>query len=276
MRRLQAFKYELQPNGEQRRNLRRFAGSCRFVFNRALALQRSRFEAGEKRLGYGGLCKVLTHWRHSSETPWLNDAPLHPLQQALKDLERAYTNFFAKRAEFPRFRKKGVSDTFRYPDGVKIDQGNHRIYLPKIGWTRFRQSRPILGRVKNVTLSFSNGKCFVSVQTEREIDSCTPKGASAVGIDMGITRFATLSDGTFYVPLHSFKRHQDRLRKAQQALSRKQRFSRNWGKAKAKVQRIYVRIANVRRDYLHKTTTAISKTHAMVCLEDLQVKNMSA
>ena len=99
---------------------------------------------------------------------------------------------------------------------------------------------------------------------------------SAVGIDLGIARFATLSDGTFYAPLHSFKRYQDRLRKAQQALSRKQRFTRNWKKAKAKVQRIHIRIANARRDYLHKATTAISKTHAMVCLEDLQVKNLSA
>lgn len=276
MRRLQAFKYELQPNGEQRRNMRRFAGSCRFVFNKALALQRSRFEAGEKRLGYAGLCKLLTEWRHSAETPWLKDAPLHPLQQALKDLERGYTNFFAKRAELPRFRKKGVSDAFRYPDDVKLDQANHRIHLPKIGWMRFRQSRPILGTIKNVTVSFSGGKCFVSVQTEREIDSPAPQSTSAVGIDLGIARFATLSNGIVYEPLDSFRRQEKRLRKAQQALSRKQRFSRNWAKAKAKVQRIYIRIANARRDYLHKATTTISKTHAMVCLEDLQVKNMSA
>ena len=104
------------PNGEQQRQMRRFAGSCRFVFNKALALQKERYEQGEKKLGYAGLCKELTAWRNSTETAWLADAPVHPLQQTLKDLERAYTNFFAKRADFPRFKKKGQSDSFRYPD----------------------------------------------------------------------------------------------------------------------------------------------------------------
>ena len=116
MKRLQAFKYELMPNGEQQRQMRRFAGSCRFVFNKALALQKERYEQGEKKLGYAGLCKELTAWRNSTETAWLADAPVHPLQQTLKDLERAYTNFFAKRADFPRFKKKGRHDSFRYPD----------------------------------------------------------------------------------------------------------------------------------------------------------------
>ena len=95
--------------------MRRFAGACRFVFNKALALQKERYAQGEKKLGYTGLCKELTAWRNGSETPWLKDAPVHPLQQALKDLERAYANFFAKRADFPRFKKKGQRDSFRYP-----------------------------------------------------------------------------------------------------------------------------------------------------------------
>ena len=105
--RLQAFMYKLMPTGEQQRQMRRFAGSCRFVFNKALALQKARYEQGEKKLGYAGLCKLLTEWRNSTETTWLADAPVHPLQQTLKDLGRAYSNFFAKRAGFPRFKKKG-------------------------------------------------------------------------------------------------------------------------------------------------------------------------
>lgn len=276
MQRLQAFKYELMPTGEQQRQMRRFAGSCRFVFNRALALQKERYEQGEKKLGYAGLCKLLTEWRNGPETPWLADAPVHPLQQTLKDLERAYANFFAKRADFPRFKKKGQSDSFRYPDPkqIKLDQGNSRIFLPKLGWLRYRNSRKVLGEVKNVTVSASGGKWFVSIQTEREVEQPIPNGG-AVGIDMGIARFATLSDGTFYAPLNSFKRHEDRLRKAQQAMSSKTKFSNNWEKAKARVQRIHFRIGNARRDYLHKATTTISKNHAMVCIEDLQVRNMS-
>lgn len=276
MQLLQAFKYELMPTGEQQRQMRRFAGSCRFVFNRALALQKERYEQGEKKLGYAGLCKLLTEWRNGPETPWLADAPVHPLQQTLKDLERAYANFFAKRADFPRFKKKGQSDSFRYPDPkqIKLDQGNSRIFLPKLGWLRYRNSREVLGTVKNVTVSQSCGKWFVSIQTEREVEQPIPNGG-AVGIDMGIARFATLSDGTFYAPLNSFKRHEDRLRKAQQAMSRKTKFSNNWKKAKARVQRIHFRIGNARRDYLHKATTTISQNHAMVCIEDLQVRNMS-
>src|SRR5690606_4058952 len=98
---------------------------------------------------------------------------------------------------------------------------------------------------------------------------------TAVGIDMGVSRFATLSAGPFYAPLNSFKRYETALRKAQQAMSRKTKFSNNWKKAKARVQRIHFRIGNARRDFLHKTSTAISQNHAMVCIEDLQVRNMS-
>jgi putative transposase len=191
-------------------------------------------------------------------------------------LKRAYSNFFAKRADFPRCKKKGQSDSFRYPDPkqIKLDQPNSRLFLPKLGWLRLRLSRPVLGTVKNVTVSQSCGKWFVSIQTEREIEQPTPQGG-AVGIDMGIVRFATLSDGKFFAPLNSFKRHETRLRKAQQALSHKVKFSNNWKKAKACIQRIHSRIGNARRDFLHKTSTAISQNHAMVCIEDLQVRNMS-
>lgn len=265
------------PNGQQQRDMRRFAGSCRFVFNKALALQKERYEQGEKKLGYAGLCKLLTNWRSGTETPWLKDSPTHPLQQALKDLERAYANFFAKRADFPRFKKKGQAESFRYPDPkqVKLDQGNSRIFLPKLGWLRYRNSRHVLGTVKNVTVSQSCAKWHVSIQTEREEGKPVAQATSAVGIDMGIARFATLSDGTFYSPLNSFRRHETALRKAQRAMSRKTKFSRNWKKAKARVQRIHARIGNARRDYLHKATTTISNNHAIVCIEDLRVSNMS-
>ncbi|WP_175691803.1 RNA-guided endonuclease InsQ/TnpB family protein, partial [Burkholderia anthina] len=277
MQRLQAFKFELMPTGEQQRDMRRFAGSCRFVFNKALALQKARYEQGEKKLGYAGLCKALTAWRNGTDTPWLADSPVHPLQQTLKDLERAYTNFFAKRSDFPRFKKKGQRDSFRYPDPkqIKLDQANSRLFLPKLGWLRYRNSRDVPGMVKNVTVSQSCGKWFVSIQTEREVERSIPQATNAVGIDMGVARFATLSDGSFYEPLNSFRRQEAALRRAQQATSRKTKFSNNWKKAKARVQRIHARIGNARRDYLHKCSTTISQNHAMVCIEDLQVRNMS-
>jgi putative transposase len=277
MQRLQAYKYELKPNGEQQRDMRRFAGSMRFVFNKALAMQKALYEQGEKKLGYAGLCKALTAWRNSEDTPWLADAPVHPLQQTLKDLERAYTNFFAKRADFPRFKKKGMGDSFRYPDSkqFKIDASNSRIFLPKLGWLRYHNSRDILGTAKNVTVSSNCGKWYVSIQTEREIEQPLPTSTTAIGIDVGIARFATMSDGSFIAPLNSFKKHQQRLAKYQRRMSRKVKFSSNWKKAKARVQQVHSDIANARKDYLHKTSTTISQNHALVCIEDLQVRNMS-
>lgn len=276
MKRLQAFKYQLMPDGNQERQMRCFAGSCRFVFNKALALQKSNHEAGNKFMGYVEMAARLPLWKRVAGFEWLKDAPSQALQHTLKDLERAYSNFFAKRADFPRFKRKGKSESFRYPDSkqFKIDAANRRIFLPKLGWIRYRNSRDVLGKAKNITISQSCGKWYVSIQTEREVEPSFPQG-DAVGIDLGITRFATLSDGTFYKPLNSFRQHESRLRKAQRVMSRKVKFSNNWKKAKARVQRIHSHIGNARRDYLHKTTSNISKNHAMVCVEDLQVRNMS-
>lgn len=275
MQRLQAFKYELMPDGEQRRTMRRFSGSCRFVFNKALALQKERFEQGEKKMGYGGLCKQLTEWKAEPDTTWLRDTPSQALQQSLKDLERAYANFFARRAEFPRFKKKGYSDSFRYPQGTKLDQSNSRIFLPKLGWIRYRNSRDVMGTVKNVTIRKTGDKWFVSIQTEREVADTVHSSTSIVGVDLGIARFATLSDGTFIEPVSALKTNQQKLARAQRALARKAKFSSNWRKQKARINQLHTRIANIRRDALHKITTIISQSHAMVCIEDLKVGNMS-
>lgn len=267
MKRLQAYKYQLKTNEAEERILRRFAGSCRFIFNKALALQQERHAKGEKKLAYAGLCKSLTEWRHNPETGWLLEAPIHPLQQTLKDLERAYTNFFQKRADFPRFKKKGQGDSFRYPDPkqFKVDQDNSRVFLPKIGWLLYRNSRIIEGTAKNITVSQSEGHWYVSIQTEREIEQPVHPSTSIIGIDVGIAKLATLSDGTVFEPINSFKKHQQRLARYQRRMARKQKFSSNWKKAKKKIQKLHSKIANVRKDYLHKTTTIISKNHAIVC-----------
>ena len=272
MQRIQAYKYELMPNGDQQRDMRRFAGSCRFVFNKGLALQTANHQAGNKFIRYVEMANMLPAWK--SEFAWLGESPSQSLQHALKNLDRAFVNFFEKRTEYPRFKKRGLGNSFRFPQGFKLDQTNDRVFLPKLGWLRYRNSREAVGTVRNITVSHRNGKWFVSLQTEREVEPPVAQG-DAVGIDLGMVRFATLSDGTAYPPLNIFKRYAFDLRKAQQAMSRKKKFSYNWKKAKAKVQRIHVRIANARRDYLHKTSTSISKNHAMVVVEDLQVNNMS-
>lgn len=228
---------------------------------------------GEKRLGYVGAANLLPSWK--KELEWLSDAPSQVLQQALKNLDRAYANFFAKRADFPRFKKKGLHSSFRYPQGIKLEQHNSRIYLPKLGWVRYRYSRGVLGIAKNATVSRSNGKWFVAIQTEREIETPVHSSESIVGVDMGITRFVTMSDGSHIEPLNSFRKQEARLRRHQRRMSRKKKFSNNWKKAKAKVQKIHATIANCRKDFLHKSSTTISKNHAVVVIEDLKVSNMS-
>ena len=277
MQRLQAFKFELMPNGEQQRAMRCFAGSCRFVYNKALAMQKENREAGNKFIGYVPMAANLPIWKRETGQEWLKDAPSQALQHALKDLEKAYKNYFAKRADFPRFKRKGSGDSFRYPEPkqINLDQDNSRILLPKLGWLRYRNSRKVLGEVRNATVSQSGGKWFVSIQTEREIEPPLPTATSAIGIDVGIARFATMSDENYIAPLNSFKKHQQRLARYQRRMSRKVKFSSNWKKAKAKVQKIHTGIANARKDFLHKTTTTISQNHALVCIEDLQVRNMS-
>ena len=213
MLQLQAFRYQLRPDGEQLRNLRRFSGSRRFVYNRALALQKNRYVQGEKKLGYAALCKELTSWRNSKETPWLAEAPVHPLQQSLRDLDRAYANFFAGRAEFPRFKKKGRNESFRYPDPLqfRLEQENNRISLPKLGWLRYRNSRRVEGELRNVTISLSAGRWFISMQTEREVESPRHPSISELGIDVGIANFATLSDGQAIAPVNALTKHKSRL-----------------------------------------------------------------
>jgi len=277
MQRLQAFKFALMPDGAQQRDMRRFSGACRFVYNKALALQQTNYETGGKFIGYVALAKSLTEWRNGPGTPWLKETPCHPLQHALKDLDRAYKNFFAKRADFPRFKRKGSGESFHYPDAkqFEIDQAHSRIKLPKLGWVRYRNSREVLGQAKNITVSCVCGKWYASIQTEREVLQPTPAATTAIGIDMGIARFATLSDASCIAPLNSFRKHQQRLARYQRRMARKVKFSSNWKKEKAKLQKVHRYIANARKDFLHKTTTTISQNHALVCIEDLQVRNMS-
>ncbi|KDX48424.1 RNA-guided endonuclease InsQ/TnpB family protein [Escherichia coli] len=275
MKRLQAFKFQLRPGGQQECEMRRFAGACRFVFNRALARQNENHEAGNKYIPYGKMASWLVEWKNATETQWLKDSPSQPLQQSLKDLERAYKNFFQNRAAFPRFKKRGQNDAFRYPQGVKLDQENSRIFLPKLGWMRYRNSRQVTGVVKNVTASQSSGKWYISIQTESEVSTPVHPSASMVGLDAGVAKLATLSDGTVFEPVNSLQKNQKKLARLQRQLSRKVKFSNNWQKQKCKIQRLHSRIANIRRDYLHKVTTTVSKNHAMIVIEDLKVSNMS-
>ena len=272
------FVFRLKPDAAAETAIRRTAGCCRFVWNQALAVQKARLDRGEYVQRYEAMAADLLAWKRDPTTAFLCEAHSQALQQKLKDLRRAFDDFFDPEQplkEFPVFKKKSRGqDSFRYPQGFKID--NRRVYLPKIGWVGFFKSREIEGEIENVTVKQRAGKWYVSVQTVLVIPDPVLRRESLVGGDLGISRFLTLSDGTVFEPLNSFRKHEEKLANAQRKLSRMVKGSNNWEKQKAKIGRIHAQIADVRHDYLHKVSTLIAKTHGVLVLEDLKVKNMSA
>ena len=268
-----AFRFEIMPNGEQIRRIKQFCGCSRFVFNRALAWQNEQYGQDDNtKFSYTKITSILPHWK--KELSWLKDCHSQVLQQSLKDLDSAFKNFFQKRSSFPKFKRKGEKDSFRFPQGCKLEQQNNRLYLPKIGWVKYRNSRDVVGEIKNVTVSQKCGRFFVSIQTEFEYENPTHQGGE-IGIDMGVVRFATLSNGEYFEPVNAFKTRKGKLAKLQRRLKNKIKFSRNWQKLKAKIAKLHHKISNIRKDFLHQASSKISKNHAIVYVEDLQVSNMA-
>ena len=273
-----AFKFRLNPNSDQVQKMVEFAGANRFVWNKALALNLLRLKNKQPMLWYNELAFWLGLWKQSNEYGFLKTVHSQPLQQTLKNLERAFKDGFDKKQplkRIPKYKKKSLSDSFRYPQGFKLEQASNKVFLPKIGWVKYRNSRQVIGDVKNMTISRKGKYWYVSIQTEYEADIKRHSSISMVGIDMGITRFATLSDGSYVSPLNSFRKLSKKLAFEQRKLSKKVRFSANWKKQKQIITRLHERIVNARSDFLHKTSTNISKNHAMIVVEDLKVRNMS-
>jgi len=174
----------------------------------------------------------------------------------------------------PVFKKRGLNDGIRFPQGFKID--NRRIFLPKIGWVGFYKSCEIPGKIKNITITNRGGQWFASIQVEQMIEIGNHSSDSEIGIDVGVKCFAAFSDGTLVEGVNSFRKHEERLAREQRKMARKKRGSNNWKKQKRKISGMHHNIANVRQDFLHKLSTEISKNHAKVYVEGLQIRNMSA
>lgn len=277
MERLQAFKYELRPNKAQKDLLAEIGGNCRYVYNQALALQIEQYEQGQKYLSYFDLAKKLTQWRCAPDKPWIDKAPVSAQRQKLKDLDNAYKKFFSKKSRFPKFKKKTYgNDSFRFSDSkeFKIDQLKGKIKLPKLGWINFDNHRPIEGTPTSVTVSSKAGRWFIAVSAKQQVQEPIKQTDSAIGIDLGIANLIALSDGSFVKPLDLNKQNK-KLKYLQRCLSRKKKGSKNSKKQKLKIQKAHYKISNIKKDYLHKTTTTLSKSHAVVVMEDLKIKNMS-
>lgn len=241
-----------------------------------LSLNLARLRRGQKTLHWVAMANMLPTMKRW--WPWLESDPYsHNLQQVCKRLHEAFQRMFKKgtthSGKKPRFKRKDQVCSARFPSALKIE-GN-RICIPKIGWVRFRKSRDIEGKVKNVTLRKECTGWFVSIQVEGRAADLVHPSCTEIGIDVGVVKFAALSDGSVIEPINAFRTHEKRLAKAQRVLSRKKRFSQNWKKQKQIVSRIQNRIANIRRDFLHKVSTAISDSQAVVYVEDLRVSSLS-
>jgi len=270
----QGYRFRLKPTQTDSSLLRVFIGHSRFVWNDVLALNELRHIYGESPLNYKQMCEYLIYLKE--ENDFLKAAPSQALQQTLKDLSVAYKNAFDPKlpARFPNFKKKGRPQGIRFPQGFAIDGSGVRI--PKIGSVGFRKSQEIKGTPKNVTVANDGDKWNISIQTEREVSDPVHPSTSEIGIDLGVTRFAALSDGTFIEGANAFQKYEDRIAFFQRRMARKVKYSANWYKAKRKVARLQRKLANLRSDMLHKASTTISKNHAVVVLEDLQIRNMTA
>ena len=273
---------------EQEDLLNRAVGCVRFVWNRALSIQKSYLDHGCGLLSYPEMCRLLTTWRHGEPFGFLSESPIHPQQQTLKHLDRALQDAFDRSSSkrFPRFKKKGRHDSLRYPDPeqIKIDlrvrdadgrQVFPKIFLPKIGWVKFRKSSIIGGEIRNATVRRAGGHWYVSLQTEKEIADPVHPSTTAVGGDLGVANLLTLSDGTMFSPVTSYRDRQRKLAREQRKLAHKVKFSANWRKQQAKIARLHERIADLRKTVLHQVSTVLSKNHAVVVLEDLKVGAMT-
>jgi len=270
-----AYKFQLRPIQKKATAMARMAGCCRLVWNKALSLQKERLEKKEKLLSYVQLASLLVGWK--KDLLFLQEAPSQSLQQTLKNLDRALRDGLRKTnpKQFPRYKKKSMHDSFLYPQGYKLDQDNARIYLPKIGFVRYKKSRLVEGTLKNVTVSKHCHKWYAALQVEIDEPEKVHTSTTVLAIDVGIATFAMCSDGTEIKPLNSFRKHERRLAFLQRRLSRKEKYSKNWNRQKNTVSKCHAKISNCRKDFLHKITTTISKNHAVVVLEDLKVSQMS-
>ncbi|MCY7284923.1 MAG: transposase, partial [Cyanobacteria bacterium CAN_BIN43] len=271
-----AFKYRFYPTPEQETLLRRTLGCTRLVYNRALAARTEAWYERQERVGYTQTSTLLTDWKKQDDLDFLNEVSCVPLQQGLRHLQTAFSNFFAGRAQYPNFKKKRnggsaefTKSAFKWRDG--------KLFLAKsLEPLSIRWSRAIPEGVEpsTVTVKLSpSGRWTVSLLVDIEIEPLS-ESPNVVGVDLGITSLIALSTGEKVANPKGFKAKRAKLRKVQKALSRKQKGSNNRYKARLKVAKVHAEISDARQDFLHKLTTRLVRENQTIAVEDLAVKNM--
>lgn len=269
-----AFKFRLYPNQVQNASLAVQFGHSRFVYNHFLALRRDHYHKTGEGLYYQHTAGLLTRMKADPEYVWLKEADSQVLQQSLRDLDRAYKNFFDGRARYPRFKSRRHKQSIRYPQRVKVNYAFRQIYLPKVGWVKTIFHREIAGKIKNVTVSRTkSGRYFASFQVEVEVPDPVFQGR-VVGLDLGIHSFAALSNGDKIANPRHLVRAEKRLRRLQKSLSRKQKGSAGREKQRIRAARQHEKVANQRADFQHKLSRQMVKHNRLIGVEDLHIKGM--
>ncbi|MEV0667024.1 RNA-guided endonuclease InsQ/TnpB family protein [Actinomadura luteofluorescens] len=272
-----AFKYRFYPTGEQAAELSRTFGCVRLVYNKALEDRTRAWRDEQRRISYAQSSAALTRWKKTPELAFLAEVSCVPLQQALRHLQTAFTNFFAKRAAYPRFKsRKRSRASAEYTRSAFTWRDGHLTLAKMTKPLDIRWSRPLPQGAEPSTVTVSRdsaGRWFVSLLCQDAI-SASPATNTAVGIDAGITSLVALSTGEKIANPRHERRDRARLAKAQRHLSRKAPGSANRDKARRKVARVHARIADRRRDFLHKLSTRLVRENQTVVMEDLTVGNL--
>ena len=268
---LVAYKYRLYPNKDQQEYFAKCFGCVRFIYNRMLSDKIEYYKETKQKLNN-------TPAQYKKEFPWLKEVDSLALANAQMNLQAAYNNFF-KRPEvgFPKFKSK-KNHNYSYTtnnQGGNIRISDKYIKLPKIGLVRVKKHRDFDGLIKSVTVSQnSSGKYYVSVLVDCKEQEKLPKSENKIGIDLGIKEFAITSDGEMIENPKYLRRSEKRLRKLQKDLSRCKKGSKNREKCRVRVAKQYEKVANQRKDFLHKLSKRLINENQVICLEDLKVKNM--
>jgi putative transposase len=271
-----AFKYRFYPTPEQETLLRRTIGCTRLVYNRALSERTQAWYERQERVGYAETSAMLTDWKKEEDLQFLNEVSSVPLQQGLRHLQGAFTNFFAGRAKYPNFKKKRNGGSAAFTKAAfKLKDG--QVFLAKstealpIRWSR---QLPAGVEPSTITVKLSpSGRWSVSLLVEVEIEPL-PESPNQIGIDLGITSLVALSTGEKVSNPKGFRAKRAKLRRVQKTLSRKQKRSNNRYKARLKVAKVHEQISDARKDFLHKLTTQLVRENQTIAVEDLAVKNM--
>lgn len=271
-----AYRYELKPNMAQRILLAKHAGCARFAYNWGLAQRVALYQEEKKSTNAMAQHKTLNQLK-KTEFPWMDEVSKCAPQEALRDLDRAFKNFFAglkagMKVGFPKFKKKGIHDSFRLTGIIKFI--GKAVQLPRLGVILLKEKPNAGGRILSATVSREADRWFVSLSCEVEIPEPEPVTGEIVGIDVGLNHFAVMSDGLKIEAPKPLAKHLKRLKRLSKKHSRKQKGSKNRKKSALALARLHRRIRNIRQDFIHKLTTDLAKTKSEIVIEDLNVRGM--